>query len=102
MTLRFDRAAAEELEAAVRWYAASDPSVATRFAAEVRRRVAQAARFPESAPLVRGLDAKYDVRAFGLRGFPYVAITALSRGEHIVVALAHTAREPGYWQQRVR
>jgi plasmid stabilization system protein ParE len=101
MTLRFDPGAADELEAAVRWYSEVELRVAIRFAAEVRRRLAHAARLPRSAPPVRGFAPELDVRAFGLRGFPYVAVTALSRGERVVVAVAHTSREPGYWRDRV-
>ena len=102
MTLRFDRAAADELDAAVAWYAAEDPNAASRFGTEIRRRLVQAARLPQSAPSVRGLATKHDVRAFGLRGFPYLAITAVTRGERVVIAIAHTSREPGYWRQRLR
>lgn len=102
MTLRFHPAAVDELDAAVAWYLEKDAAVASRFVTEARRRVAQAARLPQSAPRVAGIALRFDARAFGLRGFPYLAITAVARGERVLVAIAHTSRAPGYWRERLR
>jgi len=102
MTLRFHPAAADELDAAAAWYVERDAEVALRFVTEARRRVAQAERLPQSAPLVLGVARHFDARAFALRGFPYLAVTAVARAERVVVALAHTSRAPGYWRQRLR
>lgn len=101
MTLRFHPDAAAELEAAVSWYRNEEPRAAVRFSDEVRRRAYQAARFPLSGPQQRGFEARLDVRGFVLRGFPYWLVTARVRDERIVVAMAHTSREPGYWRTRV-
>lgn len=63
------------------------------------RRVGQAARLPQSGTRVAGFAA---VRQFALQRFRYLVITALVGREHLVIAVAHTAREPGYWRDRLK
>lgn len=69
---------------------------------EVRRRVTQASRFPRSGAPIGGFDARYDVRCYTLRRFPFRVVTALIGGRRFVIAVAHTQREPGYWRERLR
>lgn len=41
------------------------------------------------------------VRLFVVRPFPDLVVTALIAEEQLVVAVAHTRREPGYWTRAV-
>ena len=93
--------AAEELEAAAAWHDRERSGYGELLYDEVRRRVAQATRFPRSGAPVRGFDARYDVRSYGLRRFPYRIVTAVVIGAPLVVAVAHVRREPGYWRARL-
>lgn len=101
MTLPLHPEAALELEAAVEWYAGEDRELASRFVAEVRLRSAQAEAFPRSGPRVIGLDERFDVRVFGLRSFPFRLVVASVRGARVLVAVAHTSRDPRYWRTRL-
>lgn len=101
MTLPLHPDAALELEAATEWYGSEDRELAARFVAEVRLRSAQADAFPRSGPRVIGLGERFDVRAFGLRSFPFRLVVATIRGARIVVAIAHTNRHPHYWRPRL-
>jgi toxin ParE1/3/4 len=101
MRLPVDPAAAAELGAAVAWHEGERPGQGSLLMDEVARRVEQAARFPRSGAPVLGLDARYDVRMFIVRRFPYVVITALVNEQRVVIAVAHTSRTPGYWRDRL-
>ena len=101
MLLELHPDAVEELEAAVVWHNRERIGRGDLLYDDVRKRIAQATRFPMSGAPVVGLDAKYDVRSYGLRRFPYRVITAVVIGAPLVVAVAHTRREPGYWRARL-
>ena len=101
MLLELHPEAVEELEAAVVWHNHERPGNGDRLYDEIRRRVTQATRFPKSGAPVAGFDARYDVRSYGLRRFPYLVITAVVSGAPLVVAIAHARREPAYWRDRL-
>lgn len=101
MLLELHPEALEELEAAVVWHNRERAGRGDLLYDDVRRRIAQATRFPRSGAPVAGFDARYDVRSYGLRRFPYRVITAVVTAAPLVVAVAHTRREPGYWRERL-
>ena len=100
MQLPFEEAAAEELESAVVWYERERPGFGLLLFDEVKRKVAQAAVFPESGLLVPGTE--HEIRVHALARFPYSVVTASIRGQRAVLALAHHARTPGYWNDRLK
>jgi hypothetical protein len=51
---------------------------------------------------VAGIAEHYDVRQHLVRRFRNIVVTAVVRDERLVVAVAHTSRQPGYWRDRVR
>ena len=102
MLLELRPEAVEELEAAVAWHSRERAGRGDLLYDEIRRRVAQATRFPRSGAPVVGLEARYDVRSYSLRRFRYRVITALVSGKPLLVAVAHTSREPTYWRARLR
>ena len=95
-------AALEELLAEIEYLEDAEPGLGEKYFSEVQRRVRQATRFPASGAPILGFEARYDVRRFGLRTFPAAVITASIRGELIVIAVAHTRRDPEYWRERLR
>lgn len=101
MLLELHPEAVEELDAAVLWLEAERPGHGLLLYEEVRSRVKQAARLPRSGAPVTGVPERYDVRCYGLRRFRYRVLTATVGGTTIVVAIAHTSREPGYWRERL-
>ena len=101
MRLRLHPSALAELDEAVGYLENERSGLGQRLFAEVRLRVGQAARLPTSGSPVSGFAERHDVRQFVVRRFPYLVVTALIGEERLVVAIAHTRREPGYWKTRV-
>lgn len=102
MRLRLHPSALAELDEAAGYLEGERSGLGLRLFAEVRLRVGQAARLPTSGSPVSGFSARHDVRQFVVRRFPYVVVAALVGRERLVVAIAHTRREPGYWKTRLR
>lgn len=100
--LRIHEAAAEEAAEAAAWYDAERPGLGAEFEKAVN------AAFDilehDLAPLtnVPGIAAARGVKRLLLRRFPYAIIVRMSGTETVVVAVAHQARRPGYWRDRLR
>ena len=94
-TVEFHPLAADEAEAAERWYQERNQTAATRFRLELDRAVALIAERPEAAPPYVG-----NTRRFLLRRFPFFVVYRVHDGHIQVVAVAHGRRRPGYWVQR--
>ena len=74
----------------------SGPDTALRFDVEVERALACIIQAPR-----RWAVGPYSTRRFLLRRFPFILIyRELTPGEIQIVAVAHTARKPGYWKRR--
>lgn len=88
--------AQREYRSAVAWYRQRSPSAARRFVAEVDRVVTQIGAHPES---YGWHDDEF--REAMVRRFPYVVLYRVRpTGDVLIVAVAHTSREPGYWRGR--
>src|SRR5262245_32710308 len=101
LRLRLHPAALAELDDAVAWHETQRPGWGALLFEAVSHRVGQAARFPRSGAPILGFASQYDVRQYVLSRFKYIVVTARVRGEHIVVAVAHTSRKPRYWRGRL-
>ena len=90
-----------ELEAVAEWYERQRPELGEELLAEANRAIGLISDGPETWP--RWANApRLDVRHFLLSRFPY-RIIYLVRADHVlVVAFAHTSRDPGYWLGRAR
>jgi plasmid stabilization system protein ParE len=87
--------AADEAEAAERWYHERNETAATRFRLELDRAVALIAERPEAAP-----PYAVNTRRFLLRRFPFFVVYRVFSQRVQVVAVAHARRRPNYWIQR--
>ena len=92
----FDSEALAEAIAATRWYRERDPRVADRFLAEMRHHVDRARLMFESYP-----PYLHGTRKAAISRFPYLLVMMEWQGEIKIVAVAHTSRRPGYWQERL-
>lgn len=99
--LRLHPSAAEELEQAVAHYDEERPGWGSLFFGEAKHQMSRAALLPRSGARVERAPHGVEVRAFGLDRFPYRVIIAPVAGEWMVIAIAHTRREPRYWIRRV-
>jgi len=96
MRLDFHPEALEEYQAAARYYARRNSSVAHRFAESVE----DAIRRILEAPLAwQALDG--DVRRCLTHVFPYGVIYSVEAESILILAVMHGSREPGYWHDRL-
>ncbi|MDF1566291.1 MAG: hypothetical protein P1V51_24885 [Deltaproteobacteria bacterium] len=72
------------------------------FLAAIERTVDLAAESPRSGPLVMGPAADLGVRKFVVTGFPYLVLVACEDEPPQVMAISHTSRRPGYWEDRLK
>ena len=90
--IRFTPRALDELRDAVAWYATGAPAVVPAFLLAIDAVLAQAARYPESFPMVRP-----DIRRALVRRFPYGVFYSSEPDALVVVAIVHARRDPALW-----
>jgi len=96
MRVDFHPDAQAELEAAAQYYESRRPGLGARFIEAVEE---AAARIAASPGMWRAIDE--DVRRCLTRVFPYGVLYVLEPDSILIVAIAHLAREPGYWKPRL-
>jgi plasmid stabilization system protein ParE len=95
--IRFIPPAREEFLAKVQYYGELSPPLAERFVDAVESAASRAVRFPHvGAPFDDGS------RRIPLRGFPFSLVYLSEPPGIVIIAVAHYARRPGYWQGRYR
>lgn len=87
----------EELDAAILWYESRQPGLGVRFVLHMDEVFERIAHDPKSFPV---WDITSGVRRATVEVFPFVVLFKLLPSKILVVALAHTSREPGYWRRR--
>jgi plasmid stabilization system protein ParE len=95
--VRFHPAAAEEAEAAYRWYAERSSAAAHGFREELRHAVEAVAEAPNRWPRYGARTRRYIFPRF-----PFSLIYRLRGNDVEVLAVAHGKRRPGYWRSRAR
>lgn len=94
MQLRILAEAVSELEAAVARL--DEHGLGSAFLDAYELKLRQITRFPKSAPTVKGTA----FRSFLIRRFQYSVIVGEFDCELVIVAIAHSRREPNYWKGR--
>ena len=93
--VEFHPLAADEAQAAERWYRERNEGAAGRFRRELDSAVDRIAERPEV-----GVPYLQNSRRIFLRRFPYFIVYRLRRPRIEVIAIAHARRRPGYWHAR--
>ncbi len=88
-------AAQAELSAAVDWYEAHAPGMASRFLNEFDDLLERLAANPRQCPVVHR-----DLRRAGFRHFPYGLFFRLQTDAVVVIACFHAKRDPAQWRRR--
>jgi toxin ParE1/3/4 len=98
MHANFHPDAQAELNHAIDYYEANQPSLGYQFAIEVFAAVERIKAYPTLWPL---MDDSH-VRRCLIHRFPYGVIYALNEEESeiFILAVMHLHREPGYWSER--
>jgi len=94
----FHPEAAQEAQAAYRWYRERSRPAATALMEELDRAVEQVT----SSPL-RWPTYLHGTRRYVLRRFPFSLVYRVPTGDQplLIVAVAHAKRRQGYWQTRI-
>lgn len=95
--VRFIAAARQELLAEMAYYSQAQGGLGERFAAAVEEATARALAFPGTG----SPSAANTLRVF-VKGFPFSIIYQPEEDGIVVFALAHHARQPGYWRSRIQ
>ena len=93
--------AADELGAAVRWYADRNWDVADVFVERVRTLLDDLRDWPRSGRAWLDWHREPQVYSYGVKGYPYRIVYFLRDDEPVVVAFAHDRQRPGYWKHRL-
>lgn len=93
--LRFDTEARKELTDAARWYAARSPSAGREFRKRVENELQRILRDPSALARYAG-----EIRFATVELFPFCIFYVIDDVGVLVLAVAHTSREPGYWRAR--
>ena len=94
--LKFHPQAASELEASVIFYNERVPGLGSQFFSLVTACAAQIQKDPKRSALRQD-----GTRKRVLHRFPYHLVYRDEPGHVLIVAVAHGARRPGYWRQRL-
>ena len=97
MTVRLLEVAQQELDEAIAYFNSESPGLGDAFLLETVAAIDRIRRFPEAwHPLGD------EIRRCRLRRFPYGLIYSKDEEGILILAIAHTHREPGYWRDRLR
>jgi toxin ParE2 len=97
VTVRLLDVARQELDEAIVHYNGESPGLGDAFLLETVAAIDRIRRFPEAwHPLGAGM------RRCRLRRFPYGLIYSKDEEGILILAVAHTHREPSYWRDRLR
>jgi hypothetical protein len=97
-----DTNAADELEAAARWYDLHHSGLGLEFLSEIDAAIERVRERPRAFGHVPGVRRELDVRRARVRRFPFTLVFIEMADEISVVAVAHDRRKPGYWKGRNR
>ncbi|MBI1348887.1 type II toxin-antitoxin system RelE/ParE family toxin [bacterium] len=95
LPIRFHPDAQAELTAAVEWYLEQEPRLAYRFSSLVEETLDHVIADPNSHADLIGTSRYRRVPVF-----PYLVVFEVIDDVLWILAIAHTSRRPGYWQDR--
>ena len=95
MRAEFNFGGSLDFREAFDFFTERSPAVGLRFFNEVLAAYSRLVAFPELGSAYMG-----GTRRLLLAEFPYFLVYTIDRGLVLVLAVAHTAREPGYWLDR--
>jgi plasmid stabilization system protein ParE len=70
------------------------------FYERVSETMAAIGRDPQRYPVYEGKSSSRIFRRAPVDRFPYIVVYQVRDEETLVVAVAHTSQEPGYWEDR--
>lgn len=89
-----------ELLAAMLYYENCRDGLGQEFYKQVADAMATIAQDPLRHPTLEGQRSTRKFRRTALKRFPYIIVYEVREDETLIVAVAHSARQPGYWEGR--
>lgn len=99
--VRVDEAAARELEEAAAWYEAESLGTGVRLIDAFENALTILSEEPFPLVRVPGSAGRLDANRLILHRFPFDLIVVEEGDDLVVIAVAHHARRPGYWMDRL-
>ena len=96
MNVRFLTLAQQDIADAVIWFEGRQPGTSVAFFDALDRAV----RFIKAYPCA-GEEIEPEIRRYLFDRFPYSLIYGIDGESIIVIAVAHSRRDPHYWMERV-
>jgi plasmid stabilization system protein ParE len=93
--VEFHPLAADEVQAAERWYRERNDTASGRFQRELDVAIERISERPEA-----GSPYLSNTRRVLLRRYPFFVVYRVRGADLEIVAVAHARRRPGYWQER--
>lgn len=97
MNVRLLEVAQQELDEAVSHYDSQSPGLGNAFLLESVAAIDRIRRFPEAWHPMGN-----EIRRCRLRRFPYGLIYSNDETGILILAVAHSRREPSYWRDRIK
>ena len=94
--VEFHRLAIDEARHERRYYSRINPSLATRFMAELDGAIARFSAAPRA-----GSPHLHGTRLCRFNRFPFYFVYFEEPSNLLVIAVAHAGRKPGYWRRRL-
>jgi len=91
----------EAIDAAF-WYDNRESGYGADFLHELEEAYARISKHMRSNSKYELYDGPYEVRRRILKRFPYLVIYTIDNVLPVVIAVAHTSREPLYWVDRLK
>ncbi|MFM9117447.1 MAG: type II toxin-antitoxin system RelE/ParE family toxin [Planctomycetota bacterium] len=89
-----------ELLAAILYDENCRAGLGQEFFAQVATTMASIAKDPLRNPTYEGRESLRKFRRVPLKRFPYIVVYEVRNEETLVIAVAHSARQPSYWDHR--
>ncbi len=96
MRYEFHPQALKEYREAANWYGNREPGLALSFVGEVEDAIRRVVEAPTGWRII-----EEDVRRCLTHVFPYAILYTIEPEFVLILAVAHCAREPGYWKERI-
>ena len=92
--------AEEELTGAMLYYEGCHEGLGAEFLALATQAILSIGDEPLRYPIYEGKQMKHEFRRAKIARFPYIVVYEVRQDETLIVAVAHTSREPSYWENR--
>jgi len=97
MFLEIIEVAKQEFIDAKEFYEMEHPGIGAYFEAQIKHSLLSIRQYPQAWPIERG-----EIRRYLVHKFPYKILYSIQENKIVVLAFAHSHRQPDYWIDRLK